>query len=80
MPSHINKASLPPNLYQLPCVIFSNNKSDGLYHTTGLLTGCGSQILWDFQGQIREIIRANFAEKQLVKRGQFHGDFLGKFH
>ena len=58
----------------------------------GLLVGCGkkSQILRDFQGQIRgkngrfhgnftEIFEVSFAEKRLVKNGRFHGSFPSKF-
>ena len=59
-----------------------------IFYWTGLLVGCRkiSQILQDFQGQIHvknQLIswkihgkfQANFAEKWLVK----HGNFLGKF-
>ena len=59
---------------------------------TVLLIGCGkkSQILWDFQRQIRgkidqfggnfaEIFVANFAIKQSVNDSRFCGNFLGKF-
>ena len=38
-----------------------------------------SQILLDFRDQLVEIFSANFAKKQLVKNGQFCGNFLGKY-
>ena len=33
-----------------------------------------------FRDRFTEIFGANFTAKQLVKNGQFHGNFKGKFH
>ena len=61
-------------------MIFQTIKSVGSHQTTGLLIGPKkkSQISRIFRDRFAAILGANFTEKQSVKNGQFHGNFLGK--
>ena len=85
VPNRINKASLPPNLYQLPSTIFSNlmdhtilcRASDRLrkkvkFH--GIFRGKFAEKSTNFAG----IFGANLAENQSVKKSRFCGYFQGK--
>ena len=87
MPNRINKASLPPNIYQLLSMIFSNlmdrtilfRASDRLrkkvkFH--GIIRDKFAKISANFKG----IFGANFAEKhvQLVKKQPILWLFSGK--
>ena len=79
MPNRINKASLPPNIYRLLSMIFSNlmdrtilfrasDRSQKKVKFRGIIRDKFAKISANFKG----IFGANFAEKhvQLVKKKQ----------
>ena len=87
MPNRINKASLPPNIYRLLSMIFSNlmdctilfRASDRLRKKVkfrGIIRDKFAKISANFKG----IFGANFAEKhvQLVKKQPILWLFSGK--
>ena len=75
------QSQLPPNLYQLLSVTFSNYQIWCItpYYRLLIIRRKKSNFCGISGDRFAEIFRANFANKQSVKNGHFCGNFLGKF-
>ena len=88
MPNRINKASLPPNVYRLLSMIFSNVMDHAIIFRASDRSREKvkfREIFWDKfakkSANFTGILGENFAKKdaQSVKNGRFCGYFQGKF-
>ena len=88
MPNRINKASLPPNVYRILSMIFSNVMDRAIISRASDRSRKKGKFREIFRDKFAKkstsftgILGANFAEKhaQSVKNGGFCGYFQGKF-